>query len=116
MPLAVPSTRLPNPTTLPVTAAVVTTVTEEIEPDLEHETPTIMCSKSIAVEIALRKTLNINPNLSPAEKQRRVTLLQEHSQAFAWDYMDMKGISSDLCTHDIYIKAERRPISHPKDE
>jgi hypothetical protein len=41
-------------------------------------------------------------------------LLIEYKEAFAWDYMDMKGISSELCTHHIYIKEECRPIFQPQ--
>jgi hypothetical protein len=33
-------------------------------------------------------------------------LLIEHKEEFAWDYMDMKGISSELSTHHTYIKEE----------
>jgi hypothetical protein len=71
-------------------------------------------SKSIPVEIEPGKTLNINPNLSTAETRRLMKLLMEHKEAFAWDYMDMKGISSELCTHHIYIKEECRPIFQPQ--
>ena len=41
-------------------------------------------------------------------------LLIEHKEAFAWDYMDMKGIYSELCTHHIYIKDECQPIFQPQ--
>ena len=41
-------------------------------------------------------------------------LLIEHKEAFSWDHMDMKGISSKLCTHHIYIKEECRPICQPQ--
>jgi hypothetical protein len=58
------------------------------------------------VEIEPRKTLNINPDLSSVETHRLMNLLIEHKEAFAWDYMDMKGIPSELCTHHIYIKEE----------
>jgi hypothetical protein len=61
-------------------------------------------SKSIVVEIKPGKTLNINPDLSSAKTGRLMKLLIEHKEAFAWDYMDMKGISSEICTHHIYIK------------
>jgi hypothetical protein len=71
-------------------------------------------SKSIAVEIEPGKTLNINPDLSTAETHRLMKLLIEHKEAFPWDYMDMKGISSELCTHHIYIKEECRPICQPQ--
>jgi hypothetical protein len=71
-------------------------------------------SKSIVVEIKPGKTLNINPDLSSAETGCLMKLLIEHKEAFAWDYMDMKGISSELCTHHIYIKEECRPICQPQ--
>jgi hypothetical protein len=58
-------------------------------------------SKSIVVEIEPRKTLNINPNLSIPKTCRLMKLLIEHKEEFSWDYMDMKGISSKLCTHHI---------------
>jgi hypothetical protein len=61
-------------------------------------------SKSITAEIKPGNTLNINPDLSSAETRHLMKLLIEHKEAFAWDYMDMKGISSELCTHHIYIK------------
>jgi hypothetical protein len=66
--------------------------------------PSILSHKSIPIEIEPRKTLNINPNLSPLQKERLIQLLREHKEAFAWDYTDMKGIHPDLCTHHIYIK------------
>lgn len=56
-------------------------------------------SKSIAVEIEPGKTLNINPHLTDAETQQLMKLLHENKQAFAWDYTDINGISSELCTH-----------------
>jgi hypothetical protein len=67
-------------------------------------------SKSIVVEIKPRKTLNINIHLSFVGTGHLMKLLIEHKEAFSWDYMDMKGISSKLCTHHIYIKEECQPI------
>ena len=61
-------------------------------------------SKSTTIEIEPGKTLNINPNLTDDEKQQLMKLLCENKEAFAWDYIDMKGISPELCTHRIYIK------------
>jgi hypothetical protein len=96
-------------TTNAVTAKSVTvddeTTTTELFPKVS--------SKSIDVEIEPGKTLNINPNLSTAETRRLMKLLIEHKEAFAWDCMDMKGISYELCTHHIYIKEECRPIFQP---
>lgn len=40
-------------------------------------------------------------------------VLQEQKEAFAWEYTDLKGINDDLCTHNIYIKEECRPIRQP---
>jgi hypothetical protein len=71
-------------------------------------------SKSIVVEVEPRKTLNINPNLFTAETRRLMKLLTVHKEAFAWNYMDMKGIPYELCTHHIYIKEECRPIFQPQ--
>jgi hypothetical protein len=95
-------------TTTAVTTNVVTTDDETIELFSKFS------SKSIAVEIEVGKTLNINPNLSTTETCRLTKLLIEHKEAFAWDYMDMKGISSELCTHHICIKEECRPIFQPQ--
>lgn len=63
---------------------------------------TTLNSKSISIEIELRKTLNINPALSPVESKWLVQLLKENQQSFAWDYTDMMGISPNFCTHHIY--------------
>jgi hypothetical protein len=71
-------------------------------------------SKSVVVEIEPGKTLNINPDLSNTETRPLMNLLIEHKEAFAWDYMDMKGIPSELCTHHIYIKEECQPIFQPQ--
>jgi hypothetical protein len=71
-------------------------------------------SKSIVVEIKPGKILNINPDLSSVETGRLMKLLIEHEEAFAWDYRDMKGIYSELCTHHIYIKENCRPICQPQ--
>jgi hypothetical protein len=71
-------------------------------------------SKSIVVEIKPGKILNINPDLSSTKTGRLMKLSVEHKEAFARDYMDMKGISSELCTHHIYIKEECRPIFQPQ--
>eukprot|EP00253_Pinus_taeda_P010407 PITA_10407 len=71
-------------------------------------------SKSITVEIEPGKTLNINPNLTDDKKQQLMKLLRENKEAFAWDYIDMKGISPELCTHRIYIKKGSRPVCQPQ--
>ena len=87
---------------------------EKIESEDLSQTLTTISSKSITVEIEPSKTLNINPDLIVAETQQLMKLLLENKEAFAWDYMDMKGISPELCTHQIYIKEGCRPVCQPK--
>jgi hypothetical protein len=97
-------------TTVIVTKNAVTTDDEIVTAELFPK----ISSKSVVVEIEHGKTLNINPDISSAETCRLMNLLIEHKEAFAWDYMDMKGILSQLCTHHIYIKEEFRPICQPQ--
>ena len=66
--------------------------------------------KSVTVEIESGKTLNINPNLTPNEHEHLITLLKKHKGAFSWEYMDMKGIPSNLSTYHIYIKSDSKPV------
>ena len=70
--------------------------------------------KSIPVEVESGKTLNINPNLSMAETNQVIKLLQENKEAFAWDYVDMKGIFPTMCKHHIYIKDDCWPVPQPQ--
>ena len=72
--------------------------------------PVLKNLKSVPVEIELGKMLNINPNLAPDEQERLITLLKKHKGEFFWEYTDMKGIPSNLCTHHIYIKRDSQPM------
>jgi hypothetical protein len=83
---------------------------ENLNSESPPQTSNTISSKSIPVEIELGKTLNINPNLTDVEMQQLMKLLLKNKEAFAWDYIDMKGISPELCTHRIYIKEYCRPI------
>ena len=38
-----------------------------------------------------RKNLNINDNLEESQNKELLKMLQEHSSAYAWEYIDMKG-------------------------
>ena len=58
--------------------------------------------------------LNINPNLTTNELEHLVRLLQNHTGAFAWEYMEMRGVPSRLCTCHIYIKNDSRPVCQPQ--
>jgi hypothetical protein len=83
---------------------------ENLNSENPPQTSSTISSKSIPVEIEPSKTLNINPNLTDVETQQLMKLLLEHKESFTWDYIDMKGISPELCTHRIYIKEDCRPI------
>ena len=48
------------------------------------------------------------------ETNQVIKLLQENKEAFAWDYVDMKGISPTMCKHHIYIKDDCRPVRQPQ--
>lgn len=65
-----------------------------------------MLDKVKRVEIALGKELNINKILTTSQVSNLLKLLQEIQQAFAWDYIDMKGLDPKICTHRIYISPE----------
>eukprot|EP00253_Pinus_taeda_P028738 PITA_28738 len=76
--------------------------------------PVIVVSNSKVVEIEPGKTLNINTNLAPDQEIKLVNLLQKYKGAFVWDYLDMKGIDPQLCTHHIYIEKDARPVRQPQ--
>jgi hypothetical protein len=69
--------------------------------------------QSLAVEIHLGKTLNINAKLDSSQQMQLIEILRKHSFTFAWDYTDMKGIHPNLCTHHIYLKEDSWPIRQP---
>ena len=83
---------------------------------MTHIIPVLKNSKSIPIEVESGKTLNINPSLSLDEQKCLISLLKEHKGAFAWEYTDMRGIPSNLCTHHIYIKSDSRPMCHPQQQ
>ena len=70
--------------------------------------------KSVPIEIEPGKTLNINPNLIPDEQECLITLLKKHKGAFSWEYTDMKGIPSNLCTDHICIKSDSQLVCQPQ--
>jgi hypothetical protein len=62
--------------------------------------------ESLTVEIHPGKTLNINAKLDSSQQKQLIEILRKHSFAFAWDYIDMKGIYPNLCTRHIYLKED----------
>ena len=98
------------------------TLGEEEQENLIHETLVsdthiilvLKKLKSVTVEIEPRKTLNINPNLTPDEQECLITLLKKNKGEFCWEYTNMKGIPYNLCTHHIYIKSDSQPVCQPQ--
>ena len=88
---------------------------ENIEPEDDIEDiPVTSSHDSIPIEIEPSKKLNINPNLSESQTKQLLKFLQDHQEAFAWDYIDMKGIPANLCNHHIYIKEDCCPVRQPQ--
>lgn len=61
------------------------------------------------IEIKQGKILNINSNLSNDQQQKLIQVLRKYEGAFAWDYLDMKGIDPQLCMHHIYTEKKQDP-------
>eukprot|EP00253_Pinus_taeda_P002517 PITA_02517 len=80
----------------------------------DHTIPVTFVVNSKIVEIELGKTLNINANLTSEQETKLIHMLRKYKEAFAWDYPDMKGIDPQLCTHNIYIERDARPIRQPQ--
>ena len=66
------------------------------------------------IEISPGKSLYISSDLDPSQQEQLVNLSQNHLDAFAWGYEDMKGILPETCTHHIYIQDGARIIQQPQ--
>jgi hypothetical protein len=86
---------------------------DPLEDLMEQKIPTIVFHNSKSVEIAPRRSLNINANLDEQQQQKIIQVLSKYQQDFAWEYSDMKGIDPQLFTHHIYIEKYTRPIRKP---
>ena len=91
----------------------------ELEEDSLKDThdktiPVTSVANSKIVEIEPGKTLDINANLTPEQETKLIHLLRKYQEAFTWDYPDMKGIDPQLCTHQIYIEKDARPVRQPQ--
>jgi len=69
---------------------------------------------SSTIEIFTGRTLNINNNLEKLQQEKLIKTLQQHSAAYAWEYIDMKGISPNTYIHHIYIEENYRPVKQPQ--
>ena len=62
------------------------------------------------VEISPGKSLYINASLETDQQRKLIQMIQGKSDAFAWDYSDMKGIHPYTCMHHIYTNDQIRPV------
>ena len=67
-------------------------------------------SYTIPCEVSPRKFLHINAVLTKSQQEQLLKVLKSQSEAFAWEYTDMKGIHLDTCIHHIYMDANISPI------
>jgi hypothetical protein len=58
--------------------------------------------------------LNINGKIDTLQKERLISLLQEHNGDFVGDYNDMQETHLNICIDHIYIKDESYPIQQPQ--
>eukprot|EP00253_Pinus_taeda_P024783 PITA_24783 len=76
--------------------------------------PTTTIYNSTPIEIKIGNILNISSNPSDDQQQKLIQVLRKYKGAFAWDYLDMKGIDPQLCMHHIYTEKDARPIQQPR--
>eukprot|EP00253_Pinus_taeda_P024747 PITA_24747 len=62
------------------------------------------------VEFSPERTLNINSSLPTSQEKELCNLLENHLDAFAWSYKEMKGVHPSVCTHHIYIKEDCKSV------
>ena len=58
----------------------------------------------VPIEVRPGKSLIINARLSQYQQDQLVHVLQAQFGAFAWTYMDMRGIHPDTCIYHIYTQ------------
>ena len=68
------------------------------------------------VEFGPERTLKMNSSLSPSQEKWLCSLLNNHLDAFAWSYKEMKGVHPSVCTHHIYIKEDCKQSSSLRGE
>ena len=75
----------------------------------EHTRPyTIPC------DIGPKKFLHINAGLSENQQAQLLKVLKKQAGAFAWEYIDIKGIHPDTCIHHIYMDPNISRVRNPQ--
>ena len=52
----------------------------------------------------------ISSLLSTSQEGSLLHILSENKKALGWKITDLKGISSEVCTHNIYLKEEAKSV------
>ncbi|KAL0411630.1 UNVERIFIED_CONTAM: hypothetical protein Slati_3752700 [Sesamum latifolium] len=60
------------------------------------------------------KAIKIGSSLDPPFEHDLINFLQEHSDVFAWEALDMQGISPKVMVHRLNVHPEARPIKQKK--
>ena len=58
---------------------------------------------TIPCEVFPKKFLHIDVILSENQQAQLLKVLKKQDGAFAWEYIDMKGLHLDTCIHHIYM-------------
>ena len=56
----------------------------------------------------------ISSLLNASQESSLLHILRENKQAIGWKISDLKGIDPLVCTHNIYLEEEARPIRQPQ--
>ena len=56
----------------------------------------------------------ISSLLSTSQEGSLLHILKENKQALRWKITDLKGISSEVCTHHIFLKEEAKSVRKPQ--
>ena len=56
----------------------------------------------------------ISSLLSTSQESSLLHILRENKQALGWKITDLKGISSAVCTHHIYLDEEAKSVRQPQ--
>nr|GEU75959.1 reverse transcriptase domain-containing protein [Tanacetum cinerariifolium] len=54
--------------------------------------------------------VNISSHLSKEKKNKLVSILKKHKQAFAWKTIDIPGICLSFCKHKIQLLDDKKPV------
>ncbi|GKA13396.1 hypothetical protein Tco_0693042 [Tanacetum coccineum] len=52
----------------------------------------------------------ISPQLSEQNKNKLVSVLKRHKQAFAWKTIDIPGVCTSFCKHKIQLLEDKKPV------